>query len=116
MAAVLLLVGRGLEHPSIVAQMLDLEKFPAKPQYAMAPEVGPGSLQGRVHLCAVHAPTRTSASPCLPPCIVLFKVQPIARYPNQSVGPPSALRRVPAQPRAQDACARGCMHPTLMDS
>ncbi|KAF5830302.1 pseudouridine synthase [Dunaliella salina] len=38
MAAVLLLVGRGLEEPGIVARMLDLKAFPAKPQYAMAPE------------------------------------------------------------------------------
>jgi len=40
MAAVLLLVGQGLEEPDIVARMLDLSTFPCKPQYAMAPEVG----------------------------------------------------------------------------
>ena len=37
MAAVLLLVGRGLEQPSIVARLLEAE---TKPQYTMAPEVG----------------------------------------------------------------------------
>ncbi|GAX73168.1 hypothetical protein CEUSTIGMA_g621.t1 [Chlamydomonas eustigma] len=38
MAAVLLLVGRGLEEPCIVSQMLDLATTPSKPQYPMAAE------------------------------------------------------------------------------
>jgi hypothetical protein len=38
MAAVLLLVGRGLEEPCIVSQMLDLSATPSKPQYPMAAE------------------------------------------------------------------------------
>ena len=37
-AAVLFLVGLGREPPSIVSDMLDLTKFPRKPQYEMAPE------------------------------------------------------------------------------
>ncbi len=37
-AAVLLMIGRGLEQPSIVARMLDITVMPAKPQYNMAPE------------------------------------------------------------------------------
>jgi hypothetical protein len=47
MAAVLLLVGRGLEEPCIVSQMLDLSATPSKPQYPMAAEVGA--------LCDLHA-------------------------------------------------------------
>ena len=39
MAAVLLLVGRGLESPDIVRRLLDVEDTPSKPQYNMAPEV-----------------------------------------------------------------------------
>ena len=39
MAAVLLMVGQGLEDPEIVARLLDLEVWPQKPQYAMAAEV-----------------------------------------------------------------------------
>lgn len=39
MAAVLLMVGRGLERPEVVRQMLDVEGTPLKPQYNMAPEV-----------------------------------------------------------------------------
>lgn len=38
MVAVLLLVGQGLEPPSIVARLLDIEAEPGKPNYAMAPE------------------------------------------------------------------------------
>ncbi|CAL8468632.1 g8172 [Coccomyxa elongata] len=38
MAAVLLLVGRGLESPDVVRQLLDVEDTPSKPQYNMAPE------------------------------------------------------------------------------
>lgn len=37
-AAVLLLVGRGLEAPSIVACLLDVGNLPGKPQYCLAPE------------------------------------------------------------------------------
>lgn len=40
-AAVLLMVGRGLEAPSLVARLLDVTPqggVPAKPQYNMAPE------------------------------------------------------------------------------
>lgn len=39
MAAVLLLVGQGLEHPSIVQQLLDIDAVNLKPQYNMASEV-----------------------------------------------------------------------------
>ncbi|ORZ36364.1 pseudouridine synthase [Catenaria anguillulae PL171] len=39
MVHVLLLVGQGLEHPSVVADLLDLTKYPAKPQYDLAPEL-----------------------------------------------------------------------------
>ncbi|KAK9914986.1 hypothetical protein WJX75_003356 [Coccomyxa subellipsoidea] len=38
MAAVLLLVGRGLESPDVVRRLLDVETNPLKPQYNMAPE------------------------------------------------------------------------------
>ena len=38
-AAVLIMVGQGLEPPSVVAQLLDVDRHPAKPQYNMAPEV-----------------------------------------------------------------------------
>ena len=40
-AAVLIMVGQGLEPPSVVAQLLDVDRHPAKPQYNMAPEVRP---------------------------------------------------------------------------
>ena len=36
MAAVLLMVGRGEEQPSIVQRLLDVERTPGKPQYNMA--------------------------------------------------------------------------------
>lgn len=39
MAAVLLMVGRGLEQPSVVRSMLDIQATPQKPQYNMAAEV-----------------------------------------------------------------------------
>jgi hypothetical protein len=39
-AAVLLLVGRGLEAPGVVARLLDTAGQPGKPQYCLAPEVG----------------------------------------------------------------------------
>ncbi|EQC38810.1 hypothetical protein SDRG_03769 [Saprolegnia diclina VS20] len=39
MAAVLFLVGRGLEAPSIVTTLLDIEATPRKPQYEMASEL-----------------------------------------------------------------------------
>lgn len=35
-AAVLLMVGRGQEQPSIMQQLLDIGRFPSKPQYALA--------------------------------------------------------------------------------
>lgn len=38
MAAILLLVGQGLETPNIVEKLLDIKQVSAKPQYAMAPE------------------------------------------------------------------------------
>lgn len=44
MAAVLLLVGRGLESPDVVRRLLDVETNPLKPQYNMAPEVCPAYL------------------------------------------------------------------------
>jgi tRNA pseudouridine38/39 synthase len=37
MSAVLFLVGSGQEKPSLVAELLDLNKFPKKPNYPMAP-------------------------------------------------------------------------------
>jgi tRNA pseudouridine38/39 synthase len=37
-AAVLLMVGRGLEKPSIVQKLLDIQQTPCKPQYSMADE------------------------------------------------------------------------------
>ncbi|KAL0229682.1 hypothetical protein PCE1_003250 [Barthelona sp. PCE] len=37
MMSVLFLVGRGMERPSIVEDMLDLTKFPRKPQFVIAP-------------------------------------------------------------------------------
>ncbi|RCI14469.1 hypothetical protein L249_6103 [Ophiocordyceps polyrhachis-furcata BCC 54312] len=39
MVAVLFLVGQGLEKPSVVSQLLDVEAQPSKPTYAMADEV-----------------------------------------------------------------------------
>ena len=39
MVAVLLMVGKGLERPSIVQKMLNIEDVPAKPLYTMASEV-----------------------------------------------------------------------------
>ena len=39
MAAVLLMVGRGQESPTIVQQLLDIDQHPRKPQYNMLPEV-----------------------------------------------------------------------------
>lgn len=39
MAAVLLMVGRGLEEPSIVSRLLDITATPRKPTYQMAAEV-----------------------------------------------------------------------------
>jgi tRNA pseudouridine synthase len=38
MAAVLVMVGSGAESPSVVSDLLDLSKVPAKPQYHMASE------------------------------------------------------------------------------
>jgi hypothetical protein len=37
-ATVLLMVGRGLEKPGIVQQLLDIQQTPCKPQYSMADE------------------------------------------------------------------------------
>ena len=39
MAAVLLMVGKHLEQPEIVQQMLDVQLIPCKPQYNYASEV-----------------------------------------------------------------------------
>ncbi|KAK9822421.1 hypothetical protein WJX74_005182 [Apatococcus lobatus] len=39
MAAILLMVGRGQESPTIVQQLLDIGQHPCKPQYNMLPEV-----------------------------------------------------------------------------
>ena len=36
MAAVLFLIGNGLEQPSLIDHMLDMERCPRKPQYGMA--------------------------------------------------------------------------------
>jgi len=38
MVAVLFLVGKGLEHPSIVDELLDIAKHPARPNYEIAPD------------------------------------------------------------------------------
>ena len=54
MAAVLLMVGRGEEQPSIVQRLLDVEGTPGKPQYNMASGEGGGSTR-----CAHAAPART---------------------------------------------------------
>ncbi len=43
MAAVLLMVGQGLEGPGLVAKLLDVGATPRKPQYSMAAEVGAGA-------------------------------------------------------------------------
>jgi hypothetical protein len=51
MAAVLLMVGRGLEAPSVVARLLDA---PLKPYYNMAPEVSRAS-----HVLSVHSAAET---------------------------------------------------------
>ena len=40
MAAVLLLVGQGLEEPAVVASLLDVAAHPCKPIYTLASEVG----------------------------------------------------------------------------
>jgi tRNA pseudouridine38/39 synthase len=37
-AAVLLMVGKGLEQPGIVQQLLDINQVPCKPQYGLAAE------------------------------------------------------------------------------
>lgn len=39
MAAVLLLVGQGLEEPAVVASLLDVAAHPCKPIYTLASEV-----------------------------------------------------------------------------
>ncbi|XWW97750.1 hypothetical protein V2A60_005737 [Cordyceps javanica] len=39
MVAVLFLVGQGLEKPSVVSELLDVNRYPRKPGYAMADEV-----------------------------------------------------------------------------
>lgn len=39
MAAVLLMVGRQLEHPDVVQKLLDIDQHPCKPQYNYASEV-----------------------------------------------------------------------------
>ena len=38
MVSILFLIGQGREEPSIVKKMLDIEKYPRKPQYAIAPD------------------------------------------------------------------------------
>ena len=39
MAAVLLMVGKQLEHPDVVQKLLDIDRHPCKPQYNYASEV-----------------------------------------------------------------------------
>lgn len=39
MAAVLLMVGKQLEHPDVVQKLLDIDQHPCKPQYNYASEV-----------------------------------------------------------------------------
>ena len=39
MAAVLLMVGKQMEHPDIVQKLLDIKQHPCKPQYNYASEV-----------------------------------------------------------------------------
>lgn len=38
MSSILFLIGSGQEKPSLVKELLDLSKFPSKPNYPMAPE------------------------------------------------------------------------------
>ena len=54
-AAVLLMVGKSLEQPSIVAMLLDIQRTPAKPQYTLANEV---------QLHHIWAPMRRLCSQC----------------------------------------------------
>lgn len=62
MAAVLLMVGRGLEQPSVVQRMLDIETTRQKPQYNMAAEVWLFSPESGTALCMVHAPKSATPS------------------------------------------------------
>ncbi|XP_068643250.1 uncharacterized protein [Aristolochia californica] len=39
MVAVLFMIGQGLESPNVVDELLDISRFPRKPQYPMAPEL-----------------------------------------------------------------------------
>ena len=40
-AAVLIMIGHGHEHPDVVRRMLDVAEVPRKPQYSMAAEARP---------------------------------------------------------------------------
>ncbi len=59
MAAVLLLVGRGLESPDVVRRLLDVEDTPSKPQYNMAPEV----IHLHLHNCSYVFPWKSANPP-----------------------------------------------------
>ena len=60
MAAVLLMVGRGQEEPSIVSRLLDVKATPCKPYYNMAAEVPPPSSRP-VARARVETPVRGGA-------------------------------------------------------
>lgn len=47
MAAILLMVGKHLEQPDIVQQLLDVQLNPCKPQYRYAPEVVHSDIHSR---------------------------------------------------------------------
>ncbi len=70
MAALLFMVGRGLEQPSVIDQLLDVRVMPGKPAYDMAPDeplllfacgYEHGDGPGRLPATASHTPARTHA-------------------------------------------------------
>ena len=78
MAAVLLMVGRGLEAPSVVARLL---AAPLKPQYLMAPEVSSRrrlpsvlisctSATGAMHVARMAADESSRAYACSQPWVM----------------------------------------------
>jgi len=71
MVSVLMLVGRGLEQPSVIADLLDVDKHPQKPQYELADPAGlvlfdcffEGRPADREGLVSVRLPWPTSDTP-----------------------------------------------------
>lgn len=59
-AAVLSMVGKGLEQPSIVATLLDIQRTPAKPQYTLANEVRLHQIWGPIRRLCSQSLTVTS--------------------------------------------------------